>query len=505
VPDVPTPDSNLEWAVHEYQPSIRRYNYTKYWNYNEGNHPMAYATEKYRGAFYDVFKDFAENVCPGVVDALNDRLTVTGFVTDRAELVKEEAPSQMPSMPGGPPMPARVKLTTKDDEGERAWDIWKRNRMDQRSTAVHEESLLMGDSYVIVWPDEEMQAAIWPQCAEEINIQYDKNTHKILRASKAWWDDLENKWYLNIYTDLGIWKYESTEKSNTLSFPQRDSLFSQVDFVPNIYGRVPVFSFHNRTEMQYGVSELKDIVPVQDALNKSDVDLLVAMEFASFKQRYIIGMETEIDEQTGEPVDAVSKNYGVDRLLGIPDPEAKVGQFDATDLGQFLRVQDKFWASVAKISGTPLHYFLITTGDFPSGEAMKSAEARFIKRITDHQTSYGNVWEDVIKFAMTIDESSTDPEMVLKTMWSDASPRSDAELADTAVKKRAVGVPRSQLLREFGYDEEQVDRFLDESDAETVAKAALNMQPNDNGNEPPGNRQRSTAQPTGENTRGVRQ
>ena len=105
---------------------------------------------------------------------------------------------------------------------------------------------------------------------------------------------------------------------------------------------------------------------------------------------------------------------------------------------------------------------------------------------------------------MLIDEPGTDQDMRLSTLWSDASPRSDAELADTGVKKRAIGVPRSQLLRELGYPEEDIPRFLDESDAEALAKSQMKMneQESENGT---GDTTRSTAQPTGQNTRGVRQ
>jgi hypothetical protein len=145
-------------------------------------------------------------------------------------------------------------------------------------------------------------------------------------------------------------------------------------------------------------------------------------------------------------------------------------------------VQDKFWLSAARVSSTPLHYFYLNSGDFPSGEAIKSAEGRFIKKIGDRQTSNGNQWEDVISFAMEVDGIFSE-DIELTTVWDPATPRSEAELADTAVKKRAIGVPRSQLLREQGYSEEEIDRFLEESDSEAVARAALTMKPEEPGGE----------------------
>lgn len=330
----------------------------------------------------------------------------------------------------------------------------------------------MGDSYVIVWPDEDLKASIFPQLANECSVQYDSNVPgKIVRASKLWWDELEDRYRLNVYTLDAIEKYASREKARSIP-ASPNGWHSYGPDVPNPYGIVPVFHFPNRRMHCEGISELRDIVPIQDALNKSVMDMLIAMEFASFKQRYVIGMETPVDEETGQPDQAFAKNYGVDRLLAIPEIEAKVGQFDATDLSQFLKVQEKFWASVARVSGTPLHYFYIVTGDFPSGEAMKAAEARFVKKISDQQVAKGSIWEQVLLFAMRIEETIPD-DLEMDIMWKDPAPRTESELADTAVKKKAVGVSRSQILKEFGYTDEEIERMLEESDAQAKAQSDL--------------------------------
>lgn len=460
-------DPGVKWALSEFQGMRQRI----YWNvarYYDGVHPMAFATEQFRSAFYQVFKDYSENLCSPVVDALKDRLEVVGFRTNKAEVKTEQAP-------GVPGMPTRQKARVEDPEGQKAWDVWTRNRMDLRAAEVHEESLKCGDAYVLVWPNDEGEAEIWPQLATEFRVRYDPNNRGyLLSACKVWKDDVEGVWRLNVYYPDRIDKFAS--KSNTLqnmSFQPAD--YTKIDVISNPYQQVPAFHFPNGCEYKPGISELKNVIPIQDGLNKSVVDMLVAMEFASFKQRYAVGFEVEINEETGQPVDANVRNYGVDRMMTFPDPESKVGQFDATDLNQFLRVQDKFWLSAARVSGTPLHYFYITQGDFPSGEAIKSAEGRFIRKIKDRQTANGNKWEDVVQFALKIDGQATE-DVEYTAMWVPATPRSEAELADTAVKKRAIGVPRSQLLREQGYSEEEIDQFLQEADAEALAQAQLKQQ-----------------------------
>lgn len=461
-------NEDLQWGLKQFEGVVQRH-YVTLFCYYEGKHPIAFATEKFKAAFFDVFKEYAENLCAPVVDALNDRLKIVGFRSNQAELKTEQQPSTVPGMA------VHTRLSVTDAPGQQAWDIWTRNRMDLRSTEVHLESLMMGDGYALVWPDDNMEAAIWPQLANEVRVQYDPNTPGVLlKAVKVWKDYVEGVWRLNLYFPDRIDKYASKKNNlNNMSYKYAD--YTQIDNVPNPYGRVPMFHFPNQVENKHGKSEIsRSIVAVQDGLNKAVIDMLVAMEFAAYKQRYVVGMEVETNEETGEPVNQNTKNYGVDRMMAIPDVDAKVGQFDATDLTQFLKVQDKFWLSAARVSGTPLHYFYITGGDFPSGEAIKSAEGRFIKRINDRQTAFGNQWEDVMQFAMQIDAVGG-ADIELTAQWESATPRSEAELADTAVKKRAIGVPRSQLLREQGYTEEEIDRFLTEADAEAVARAQLQI------------------------------
>lgn len=496
---------DVEWAITQYKPSERIRKYDLYWNYYDGNQRLAFATDKFRESFGSLFREFAENACPAVVDSLVDRLKLMGFRSSQSTQKTINIPALIPNSP------PRKRIATSDPVGQSAWDLWTRNYMDLRSKEVHREATLMGDSYVIVWPNEKSgHAEIWPQLANEMSVQYDPNNQgEIYRACKRWFDPISKVWRLNVFTIDAVCKYES--RKNSVNFPEQATDFVLTDHMPNIYSRIPVFHFARGYENRFGRSDLKDVIPIQDALNKAVMDMLIAMEYASFKQRYIIGMEVEIDEETGQPRDATTKNYGVDRLMAIPNEDAKVGQFDSTDLGQFLHVQEKFWASIARVSGTPLHYFFITTGDFPSGEAQKAAEARFSTRIEDSQVAWGNVWESVIEFALEVETGEYQEDLEFSAIWSNPTPRSEAELADTAIKKKSIGFSRSYLLKEFGLSDKEVDEMLAETDAEAMQKVSLDLlsnpqNPDQQGQAPVvGNKIPSNSQPTGENTRGVKQ
>lgn len=465
------PQEDLVWALSHYKSNLCK-RYATYEAYYRGDQPLAFATDKFRNTFGSIFREFAENLCSPVVDALSDRLEITGFKTNMGTVTQTQERTSAAGIES-----VHTKVERQDPVADQCYEIWTRNRMDLKAGEVHTESLKLGDAYVIVWPGENNEAEIWPQAGWNCHLQYDPNVQgRVLKASKVWWNEIEKHWYLNLYYPERIEKY--VQQNTAAQLADNLHAFAPYEVVNNPYGQVPVFHFPNARVRKNGVSELQGILPIQDGLNKACMDMIIAMEFASFKQRYVIGLEVEVDETTGEPMDPTAKNYGVDRLLAISDPDAKVGQWDATDLSQFLRVQEKFWASAARISGTPLHYFFITQGDFPSGEAMKSAEARFVKKIKDRQTAFGNVWEDVLKFCLLIDHQARDENLVVSAEWVNASPRSEAEIADTAVKKKSVGVSRSQILRELGYDEEEISQMLQESDADAMRSAEIQAKQN---------------------------
>lgn len=467
-------DLNLLWAVSQYQSTPRRVQMANACKYYDGDQRMKLATEKFKNVFGHIFRDFNDNLCPAVVDSLAERLSVNGWRSNQATIDIQDVPGT--ALPG---IPARQRVIVNDPMGQAAQNTWNENEMDARANEVHTEAVKAGNSYVLVWPDKDLDVCFYPQTDAEMVIQYDANSVGVIsRAAKIWWLPDSKMWRLNVYLPDRIYKWISgTAQPNGISESVNDWVpFNDPQTGPmvvNPYGIVPVFHFANKKVYKPGISELKDVMPIQDALNKSIIDMLVAMEFAAYRQRYIIGIEVETDETTGEPVDSNVKGYGADRMMTIggDKSEIEVGEFGATDLTQFLSVSDKFRSECARVSGTPLHYFFITSGDFPSGEAIKSAEGRFVGKIEKRQLDWGRVWGRAMAFAQQVEGVLPD-DYQIAPLWTDPQPHSEAEMADVGVKKRAIGVSRSQLLKEMGYDDDTIDRMLQESDAYEAAKAA---------------------------------
>ncbi len=436
------PRDDLSWALNALRDGDRQIRYERARSYYLGDHRMAYQTDQWRDAFGRLFSTLNDNLCPAVIDSVVDRLQITGFDDDTEGRNRERA----------------------------AMRVWTRNMMDLRSNEVHREALLMGDGYLIVWPGLDGLATMTPEYANQMTVEYDRERPGVITKAGKLWLDQDDHARVNLFYPDVIEQYRSTRDARNSTWVRpgdfdllpdtnSESTLRAVGTIPNPYGRVPVFHFANKRIHEFGLSELLDVIPLQDLLNKAMGDMAIAMEFASYKQRWATGLEVDTDSNGN--VQHPPFQPGVDRILAADSPETRFGQFDATDLGQFLQVQEQLRSAIARVSGTPLHYLFITRGDFPSGEAMKAAEARFTQKLRDRQTAFGTIWREAIGLAMFIDGRVRAPENGLVPNWEDASPRSEREHLETLALKKALGVSDEQLLLEMGYTQELVERMLE--------------------------------------------
>jgi len=462
-------EADVKWALNAFRDVEldRDYDYAR--NYYAGHHPMAFATDKFMSAFGDLFRRFADNLCPAVVDSVADRLQIVGFEAIDAK--------------------TGVVLEGSDELEQQAWAIWRRNKMPLRSIELHTESLLMGDGYMLVEASQTLDAILWSQCAESVRVDYSADEPGVVdRAAKLWADDA-GYLRLNLYFRDRVERYISKRPTRGwLPDSYRDNDFhylselevsgladrlQPLDVQPNPWGIVPIVHFPNKTTHKAGISELSDVYPLQDALNKAYVDLLVTMEFAAFRQRWAVGIGVDEDPATGQPIPPPFAS-GVDRVWVSTDPDTRFGSFDSADLNQFLQVQEATRSEIARVTGLPLHLLFITKGDFPSGEAMKSAEARFSKKLVARQNAYGEQWAHAMALALAIEGHAVPDDVILEPVWTQPQPRSELEIAETELLKKTLGVPLDVVMKELGYPQDVVDQAVAAAAAQAVVAAAPN-------------------------------
>ncbi|HMO82033.1 MAG TPA: phage portal protein [Pyrinomonadaceae bacterium] len=419
----------IEESLHHFRAANPAYARNE--RYYRGKHDLAFATEKFASAFGSLFREFALNLCPAVCDAVRDKLRITGFLPRGAAATQASAD---------------VRRAT-----SLAQDIWHRNRMPIRSAEVHREALVNGDAYAIVWPDAEGKPVIHPNRAANCFIVYDEEGRgQVVRAAK-FWRTRDKRTRLNLFFPDRIERYitarpgEGTLPSADEFVPFRDTSgrdgrsgtsgkASPGFAVANPFGVVPVFHFANNADMgSFGRSELESAIPVQDGLNKSVLDMMVAMEFAAYRQRWAAGIEVQTDGE-GRPDQPFKP--GVDKLWLAQSPDARFGDFDTADLDQFIKVKDSFRVDIASVTGTPLYYLLPSVRSFPSGEAQRKAETRFIAKVRNRQAAFGHTWAEVMGFALRIEAGSAAPR--LETEWEDPAAVSERELLENELLRRRL-------------------------------------------------------------------
>jgi len=436
---------HIEEAVEGFRRNAGRYVRSE--RYYEGNHDLAFATDKFRNAFGSLFREFALNLCPAVCEAVRDKLRVVGFSLDDA---------------GRAPRGDAVK--------EQVRRIWNANRMRIRAGEVHKEALICGDAYMIVWPDSAGNAVMYPNRAASCVVTYDDEVPgKILRAAK-YWRDADKRIRLNLFYPDRIEKYVSKRDSSRFDVQSSKSMEADLTtlnlelealnsdpVVPNPYGVVPVFHFANNAGIgAFGRSELEAAMPIQDGLNKSMLDMLVAMEYSAFRQRWAAGIEIEVDND-GKVVPPFSA--GVDHLWISQNADASFGDFATANLEQFLKIKDSFRGDIASVTGTPQHYFMQNQmRNTASGEALRKAETRFLAKVRDRQEVFGQIWADAMQFALAIEGKGDGVQLI--TDWEDPAPMSDKEFLENILLKKQIGLPVEQALIEAGYGEADVKSMV---------------------------------------------
>lgn len=421
----------LEKQLNTDQKAIKLYD-----DYYEGRHPLAFATPKFRDAFGNLFREFADNWCDLVVDAVEERLNVQGFRM------------------GGP-------------EGDKkAWKIWQANQLDEDSQILHTEALIHGRAYTLVWDSGDPKVpSITIEHPGEMTVATAAGNRRIRRAAFKRWIDDSGFVFGTLYLPDGLYKFKSTSKNKSarisasgLTKWERREVGNEAWPLPNPLNLVPVIPFHNRPRLLTGgVSEIAKVIPVQNGINKLVMDMLVASEFGAAPQRWATGLEIPRDPVTGQPIEPFKSM--LDRLWSTKSKDARFGEFNATDLTNFVKGIELLVQHVASQTRTPPHYFYLS-GQFPSGESIKSAETGLVAKTRRKMRPFGESWEETQRVGfMVIGDKGRAAMTDSETIWADPESRSEAEHTDAIIKLKALNVPDEILWEKAGFSPQEIERM----------------------------------------------
>jgi hypothetical protein len=457
---MPTPDEWRNTLLKRLDARGRRI--SKYVNYYEGHHNLAYTTSEFREAFGSLFSGYSENFCSLVPDAVQERLKVNGFRLGE-------------------------DLTADKD----ALTIWQDNGLDAAAQLCHAEALVKSESAVIVspyrseWPTDRSPLITIEDSRQVIVALHPANRRIRLAALKKWMDD-DGHLNVTLFLPTEVYKWRSEQKDQnysslnwseytSMAWIRRQDSTDATWPLSNPLRVVPVVPFVNRPRLDgSGLSEIEEIMPIQDAVNQSVRNGLLISEVAAFPQRFGINLEPEVDESTGQPVERYKAS--IKRLWLAPppqdgEPETKFGQFPAADLTPLVKWVEQRIQHIATITRTPPHYLLGTQGSFPSGESLKATETGLVAKVRDKQLYFGESWEEVVRLAFRALGDSranvTDSEVV----WADAESRTEAEHVDALTKMASLGVPHEALWEKWGASPTEIARWKAQMAEESMLTA----------------------------------
>lgn len=467
-----TPGS-LEWWLARLGKRLddRRDRMERYEAYYAGRQPLAFVSDTFRAAFGDRFLVFSANYMSLVVNTHRQRLKVQG-----------------------------IRIGDHDASSTEAWDWWQRNRLDSESQTAFTEMLVKGLAYVLVWPDAttgEPEATIESPLQVVVETEPGKSWKR--RAALKRWIADDGKYRAELYLPGAVYKFRSAQSSADFSLASWSQLAQwQHDEIPdepwprlNKLGVIPIVPLVNRPRLtgrplsgvigpDEGTSELASVMSNQDVINKLRADMVNASDLAAFRQRWLTNWQVEIDEKTGQPIEPFKA--AVDRLWILPppdpeDPSAKdaqpeFGEFEQTELAGLIAGIQMETQELGSISQTPYHFLLPQSGQPPSGESLKSAEASLVAKVGDSQTYTGEPLEEVFRlnFAWRGDPRGND--LGAEIIWAPHESQSEAVHTDAVSKWGAMGIPDEMRWEALGFSPRQIVRITEMRDAAIAAGEA---------------------------------
>ena len=420
------------------EPSARYADLDRYYT---GTQPLAYLSPEAKTALGNRFGVMASNIPRLAVTALAERLRITGFSGDPA-----------------------------------LWADWVRNDLDQTSGVAHREALLLGDSFVIVWADPFGRPRVTVESAKQVGVLTDPGSRQIVAALKRWEDTTRKTTEAVLYLPDRIVRLRANQAGAVTA-----QGLATVEELANPLGVVPVVNLRNSDRIlgEHGSSEIDDLKPLVDALNKSLADMMVTSEYVGRPRRWATGIElTEepvLDDEGNDTGDTVEVNPIPEgaRAMISEAADAKFGQLAAADLGGYEASVRVLLGQIMAVSTLPAHYVGVFTDNPASADALRAAEASLTARAEARQQTFGRAWEQVAKLMIAV-RDGRDPSMIddIRVLWADAATRSVAQEADAVVKLYAAGLlPASYALGKLGYSDDEVAEIRAARALDTTAPA----------------------------------
>jgi len=370
------------------------------------------------------------------------------------------------------------------------------NRIDGLQLDVHEAALRDADSYIMVSFDNETGDVVLTQedafdgtCG--IIMVYGPDKRTPLLALKLWQEAkpapkraAQFITRVNAYYPDRVEKYQSGERGGALmrmeENPEKEGKWVMPD--GTAIG-IPIIHYRNRSakNRQGGKSEISDVIPLQDALNRTMVSMVMAAELTAFQIRYSIGMKPPAALSPGMWINAYVKDEAGETK---PPSDAQQKWLDSIRFGTLAQGELIPFLEQAKFKIDQMYLITRTpkpgdAGDTSSGEALKQREIGLVGKAKRCHVNFGNAWENVARIMWRVQAAygtEQPPEYKkLYAKWRSAELRDDVKVIDNA-NKVAEKIDQKTYLKlvapVFGWDDDAIDKIIDALRGDSGARMA---------------------------------
>jgi len=385
--------------------------------YYRGDHPLPWLAPQARNEFRRVLQMARANYMGLVVDAMVERLALEGF-----------------------------RLAGADAADEDTWRIWKANNLDEDFDQGLLEAAIGGAAYTLVQPNGTDTPDVFVEHASQAVVAYVPGSNRRLRAAglKLWVDDWTGRLNATLYLPGWIYKFSAPKpngevRPESLIWDARE-LPAEAWPVVNPLGAVPLIEVANNPRLLTGgVSELADVIDVQDRINKTLADRLITQDFGAFPQKWATGYP---DDEGDEPFDV-----GRDRLVATDVAETKFGQWDAAPLDPYSAAKREDVKDIASRTRTPAQYLLGEMSNV-NGETLKASESGLVAKCRQRMRPFGGSAVETMMLARRAANLPA-PDARMESLWRNPEFRTEGETTDAAVKQLASGLRDLRAAREF--------------------------------------------------------
>lgn len=356
------------------------------------------------------------------------------------------------------------------------------NRFDGLQMDVTEAALRDGDTFISVAFDNETgMPSFYHELAYDgtdgVVVVYDRTRRRIQLGIKIWIEDGETpQTRVNLYYPDRIEKYIGPESGGDLMAYRVDGEAWPMKWTDGAGAPlgVPFIHFRNRSRgnSTHGLSELTNMIPLQESLNRTLISMIMTAENTGFGNRVARGFSPPADLSPGSWI-VISKEEPLSK-----DEVADVSLLEHGEISSFLEMAEFLVQKMGTISRTPSPEFM--GGDNASGEALKQREIGLLGKVKKFQVKGGNSWEDVmamaVKVAGAFAKTNQPPQIQrFNCRWANAEIRNDKEVVENVMKVNGV-IGQEQTLKElapvFRWNDTDVENIKKQVEGEATARLA---------------------------------